>query len=74
MAQTTYTVEIQSEEPGVYHIPGQGNMQQTLCGWVDAFGQVDHSALDHPCNCRNCIDMLNKIKALRFPKHYFETN
>lgn len=72
MAHVTITTEIVSEQPGVYHIPGVHNMQQTLCGYVDCAGAEDHNAAAHPCNCGSCIDALNAIKALRFPKHYFE--
>lgn len=71
MAQTTLTVEVTSEQPGMYHIPGQHNMQQTLCGYVDCFGAEDRDAERFPCNCIACIDALKKIKALRFPSHYF---
>lgn len=71
MSRVNNTVEVTSEERGVYHIPGVHNMQQTLCGYVDCFGVERHDAKDHPCNCRGCIDALNDIKAMRFPKHYF---
>lgn len=71
MARVTTTTEITSEQPGVYHIPGVHNMQQTLCGYVDCAGAEDHDAADHPCNCVSCIDALAAIKALRFPKGYF---
>lgn len=64
-------MEILGEEPGVYHIPGVHNTQQTLCGYVDAAGAVEHFAEEHPCNCGACKDAYKKIKALRFPKGYF---
>jgi hypothetical protein len=72
MARVGKTTEITSEQPGVYHIPGVHNMQQTLCGYIDCGGQVDHDAADHPCNCKSCFDALNAIKALRFSKDYFD--
>jgi hypothetical protein len=66
-----YTQEIANDQPGVYHIPGVHNGQQTLCGWVDASGSTEHRASDHPCNCSPCIDAYRKIKALTFPSGYF---
>jgi hypothetical protein len=72
MPRVDTTIEITSQERGVYHIPGVHNTQQTLCGYVDCYGDKRHDAAEHPCNCQHCIDALNKIKAMRFPKHYFE--
>jgi len=71
MAQTNITVEVTSELPGTYHVPGQHNMQQTLFGYVDCAGAEDRDAEEYPCNCTACVDALNTIKALRFPAHYF---
>lgn len=71
MAKTTTTIEVTGEDPGVYHIPGQHNMQQTLCGFVDCSFTESHDAEDHPCNCKDCISALKKIQALRFPAGYF---
>lgn len=61
--------DYQSEE--IYHIPGIHNMQQTLCGWVDVPYEQHHYS-EHPVNCRQCIDAYKEIKALKFPKCYFE--
>ena len=66
------TIEIVSEAPGVYHIPGVHNTQQTICGYVDCAGVETHDATDHPCNCEPCIEAVEKIKSLRFKKGYFE--
>jgi hypothetical protein len=71
MPKTNTTVEVASELPGIYHIPGQHNMQQTLCGYVDCAGAEDRDAEEYPCNCGACIGALKSIKALRFPSHYF---
>ncbi|MDR9836860.1 MULTISPECIES: hypothetical protein [Herbaspirillum] len=70
MPQMLSTVEVQ-DEPGVYHIPGVHNLQNTLCGFVDVSWSADRDAEEFPCNCEKCIDALAKIKALRFPKYYF---
>lgn len=67
---TTHTIEITSQEVGVYHIPGH-DPHQTLCGYVDCSGSVEHIYKDAPCNCSQCIEALRAIKALRFPKKYF---
>lgn len=67
--QTT-VVECYDDEPGVYHIPGCGNMQNTLCGFVDV--QNEHYHFDgRPVTCVACIAILKRIQALRFPKGYF---
>lgn len=52
------------------HIPGVHNMQTTLCGYVDVIYR-EVSAVEYPCDCKQCIDALKRIKALRFPKGYF---
>ena len=70
--KVTDTIEIEGEEHGVYHIPGVHNMQQTLCGFVDASGYRIHNSEHNPCNCRKCIEALTKIKSMRFPKDYFK--
>lgn len=69
MAITISTIEVE-DEPGVYHIPGVHNMQNTLCGFVDTMCET-RDAEEFPCNCQSCIEALAKIKALRFPKYYF---
>ena len=69
--KTTETVETPTETPGVFHIPGVHNMQNTLCGFVDVINQ-SHDYRDHPVNCRACIDALKAIQALRFPGGYFD--
>ncbi len=66
----TETVETE-DTPGEYHIPGVHNMQITLCGFVDVDYET-HDYNEHPCNCFECEKALKKIKALRFPKGYFD--
>ena len=67
------TVEITDDDPGRYHIPGVHNGQQTLCGWVDTSGAVDHNCIDHQCNCGSCIKAWMDIKAMKFSQYYFES-
>ena len=62
-----------AERPGVYCIPGVHNSQITLCGFVDV-QYTEHEASDHPCNCEDCIDALQRIKRLRFCRGYFSNN
>lgn len=67
-----YTVLIPNEDPDVYHIPGVHNTQMTLCGWVDASSQECCNYVDHPVNCKSCVDAYKQIKAMKFPKDYFK--
>lgn len=74
MPKETYVREIvdpDDDSLGTYHIRGVGNMQHTLCGYVD-IAHVEHHYLDHPVNCTACIDMYKAIKGMRFPPGYFE--
>ncbi len=67
----TIVVECPDDDPGVYHIPGCGNTQNTLCGFVDVAHEQYWYGL-HQVNCKACIDMLKRIQALRFPNGYFK--
>ena len=67
----TTTVEADIEEKGVYHIPGNFNMQNTLCGFVDVLHK-EYDFEEHPCNCKLCLEIFKEVKAYKFPKGYFK--
>ena len=65
------TILITNCDDARFHIPGAHNMQQTLCGYVDA-GYQQRFYKDSPVNCTACIDALKKIRAMKFPQKYFK--
>lgn len=58
---------------GWTHIPYPSSVDgggfQTLCGWCDTNHEVFHYK-EKPANCLQCIDVLNAVKAMRFPRGY----